>query len=502
MGLARCEAPLTAHNEKREAFRVSGGCGIVPKILSAVQEETILLHKEGDIIMRKLLARKILRVWLLAVVCAAGMSFAARANQTVTLAVSSGENITKQFNKASREAVSKSGTTTIVIPPGVYWVDQLKVWGHTTVSMEGVTLFNADGAHSMLRFGAKSTDWDEYNNGAGRGGYSADFSDISFQGGTWDNFNCPTCIMQIGHSQNLSFTGVTFRNVNTSHHLEFGACQNVRITNCTFTGYSGDFGDAYNGEAIQFEILSGVAKKHFGGYNPLTDETPCKNVEISGCTFDGLKRGVGSHTAIANSYFTGFRIHDNTFRNITGYAVSMMNYKDSSVYNNTITQCGAGILCAASERSHSNFYASALFSNRRSAPMNLNCQIYNNVLSIDPGANGALYNNENYGIWVFGEKLKKKKGTIPPGDWRACGVTVRGNRITMNTSGSGILLTGAKGVTVSGNTVTCGKGRADGIKVTLSGQIVLRKNTVRGAGKRGIRASGRQLKTNKGNKVS
>ena len=93
MGLARCEAPLTAHNEKLEAFRVSGGCGIVSKILSAVQEKTILLHKEGDIIMRKLLARKILRVWLLAVVCAAGMSFSACANQTVTLAVSSGENI-------------------------------------------------------------------------------------------------------------------------------------------------------------------------------------------------------------------------------------------------------------------------------------------------------------------------------------------------------------------------------------------------------------------------
>ncbi|HCI72933.1 MAG TPA: hypothetical protein DHV42_00115, partial [Lachnospiraceae bacterium] len=151
----------------------------------------------------------------------------------------------------------------------------------------------------------------------------------------------------------------------------------------------------------------------------------------------------------------GFNIHDNTFRNITGYAISMMNYKDSAVYNNNITACGAGIICAASERSHANFYSSANGSNVRTSPMSLNCQIYNNMVSIDSGANGSNYNNANYGIWIFGENLKQNTGTIPAGDWRASGVTVRNNQVTMNVAGGGIWLTGTKGVTVSGNTVTC-----------------------------------------------
>lgn len=444
--------------------------------------------------MKRWNIKKAVRSCILAAAAAAGMAFAAQADQTVTLEVSPGQDITQAFNKVSKETSKAAGMTTIVIPPGSYNVDQLRVWGNTTVSMQDVTLTNIDGSHSMLRLGAKSTDWDQYNSGAGRGGYSPDFSNIHFRGGTWDNNNCKVSIMQIGHAQNMSFEGVTFKNVNTAHHMEFGGCQNIKISNCTFTGYSGNFGDAYNGEAIQFEVLSGVAKKHFDGYNPITDETPCNNVEVSGCTFDGLKRGVGSHTAIANSYFTGFNIHDNTFRNITGYAISMMNYKDSAVYNNNITACGAGIICAASERSHANFYSSANGSNVRTSPMSLNCQIYNNMVSIDSGANGANYNNANYGIWIFGENLKQNTGTIPAGDWRASGVTVRNNQVTMNVAGGGIWLTGTKGVTVSGNTVTCnfqskGKyGTGSGIRTEYSESDKISGNTVRnekrdGAGK-------------------
>ena len=415
--------------------------------------------------------RRVLYSCLLAAVAAMALTFAAHAAEQV-LNVYPGENITSKFNKAAKAARSDPGHTTIVIPPGIYSVDQLKIYGNTTLSMQGVTLVNADSTHSMLRLGAKKADWDQYDNGAGRKGYSPDFSDIHFIGGTWDGNNYPVCIMQMGHAQNLSFEGVTFQNVNSSHHLEFGGCQNIRILNCRFTGYSGNFGNSYNGEAIQFEILSYRGRSHFAGYHSTTDETPCRNVEISGCTFEGLKRGVGSHTAIANGYFSGFRIHDNVFRNITGYAISMLNYVDSSVYSNNITQCGAGIMCAASMSNHGNFYASSLYSNARGVPMNFNCQIANNTMAIDRGANGAYYNNPNFGIWVFGEKLSRKTGTIPAGDWRVSGVTVSGNSVTMNVAAPGIYLQGTVGVNVSQNTVICnymvgGKsGVGSGIKIS------------------------------------
>lgn len=459
----------------------------------------------------------------------------AYADRTIRLEVSNGQNITSEFMEAAYEAKEESGMLTIIIPSGTYKVNQLAVWGHTTIEMKNVTLVREPSSQkSMCRLGYKSEDFDDYNGGVGQPGYSKDFSDITFIGGTWDGSKVSKSIMQYGHAMNMTFQDVTFKNVTGSHHLEFAGCKGIRLINCKFTGYYGDFGSAYNGEAIQFEVLTGVGKGHFNGYHPINDETTCRDIEITRCTFDGLKRGVGSHTAIANSYFTNFKIHDNIFKNITGYAISMMNYTNSSVYNNKISNCGCGILCATSERSHKNFYASAKTSSSRNSPKQLNNKIYNNTISINIGANGKSYNNANYGIWLFGEKLKKKKGSMPKGDWRCGGVTIKGNNITMNVRGGGIWLTGTVNTKVTGNTIKCQfkkKGKAGagagvwiengngdeisgnavrnvksgigkntmGIYVTGSKKITLVKNRLIKCGK-AIQASKKQLKKNKGNK--
>lgn len=413
---------------------------------------------------------KLLRCFLIMTAVAFSWAYSAYADRTIDLGESpynvvSGTDITNAFNSAAANGGSGAEKLVIRIPKGTYTVGggeypQLKIRGNTTVEMEGVTLKRAKQAKnsSMLRLGSKDLDWDSYDNGRGRPGYSKDFSGIHFIGGTWDGSRYGRSIMQIGHASDLTFDKVTFKNVRNCHHLEFGACSNVRIRKCRFTGYHGDFGSNYNAEAIQFEILSGVANGHFNGYNPIDDETICKDVEVCGCTFEGVKRGVGSHTAIANSYFSNFRIHDNVFRNITGYAISMMNYVNSSAYNNRITNCGCGILVASTDRSHHNFYRSKKGSNSRSTPKNLNNKVDKNTLIITRGANGAKYNNANYGIWVYGEKLGKQTGTMPKGDWRASGVTVSDNTITMKTPGPGILMKGTKSCKGSGNKVKEKKG--------------------------------------------
>ena len=459
----------------------------------------------------------------------------AYADRTITLDVKKGQNITYEFREAAYEAKFEPGTLTIIIPPGTYKVNQLCVWGHTTIKMNNVTLVREPSSKkSMCRLGYKSEDFDYYNNRAGQPGYSKEFSDITFIGGTWDGSKVSRSLMQYGHAMNMTFQNVTFKNVKGSHHMEFAGCKGIRLINCKFSGYFGDFGSTYNGEAIQFEILTGVGKGHFNGYHPIDDETTCRDIEITGCIFDGLKRGVGSHTAIANSYFTNFKIHDNVFKNITGYAISMMNYANSSVYNNKISNCGCGILCATSERSHKNFYKSAKTSSSRNSPKQLNNKIYNNTISINRGANGKSYNNANYGIWLFGEKLKKKRGSMPKGDWRCSGVTVTNNVITMNVRGGGIWLTGTVNTKIAGNTIKCQfkkKGKAGagagvwiengsgdeisgnivsnvksgigkhtmGIYVTGSKKISLVNNRLIKCGK-AIQASKKQLKKNAGNK--
>lgn len=409
--------------------------------------------------------------------------------KTITLDVQNGTDITDAFIEAAKQANETNEADTIVIPGGTYTIGsgengQVRIWGNTTVKMDGVTLKrSASSQYSMLRFGSKSQDWDSYNGGAGRTGYSSDFSNIHFIGGTWDGGGCKNCIMQIGHAENISFQNVTFQNVQKSHHLEFAGVKDLKITGCTFKDYVGSFSDSYNGEAIQFEILSGIGN-HFAGYNSVTDETICQNIEIANCKFINLKRGVGSHTAITNSYFNNIQIHNNEFSNITGYAISMLNYTNSGVYNNTITNCGAGIFCSTLEKSYKNMYASKKSSNSRSKPMVLNDKIYNNTITVNTGANNANYNNVNYGILICGEKLKSKKGTVPAGDWRISGVTVNNNNVTVTCTGYPIWLDGAYKNTISNNILTCnatekGKGNAvDGIRLQQSTNNVIKKNKI------------------------
>ena len=111
--------------------------------------------------------------------------------------------------------------------------------------------------------------------------------------------------------------------------------QNKFHTNCNFNNFKGDFANKTNIEALQFDALAG---DHFSSFNPDNDETPSKNVTIKNSSFKNLQRGLGTHTGIANSYFENFTIINNTFENITGYAIIATNYKNANIlYKMSVT---------------------------------------------------------------------------------------------------------------------------------------------------------------------
>ena len=397
----------------------------------------------------------------------------------ITLDVKNGEDIAATFTRTARIAKDNPDGRIyrITIPKGTYTSStQLKLWSNTYVIMNGVTIKHTDTESVMLRFGNKS-DLDS-NPVTGYNG----FQNIQIEGGTFDGNGIDQALIKIGHCKNISFKNVTFKNVKNSHMLEAGACYGLTVDNCSFSGFSGDWGATQNYEAVQFDVTDPKGE-HFDGYKSNNDETTCNNITVKNCTFKNLQKGMGVHTGIVNRYCNNVYFENNTFENITGYAIIGTNFTNSRINSNTIKNCGSGIIFNTMVAGYKNFYASKKYSNSHSTYTGANVQIMNNVMTITTGYK-VVYNNISYGIRLYGEKVNKATGNTPAGDFRCSGVTVKNNIVNLNATGYGIWLYGAVKNNVSYNTVNVnmakkGKGgNGDGIRLQVSPSNTVSYNTI------------------------
>lgn len=385
----------------------------------------------------------------------------------ITLSVKNGEDITGKLQRALSEAADlKTGTCRIKIPKGKYKLkDQLQVYSNTHVVMNGVTLVrtNVAGSNSMVRLSSTTS-----GECTGYGG----FTNITFEGGTWDDNGSTGAIMRFGHANKITLKNVTFTNVKNKHHVEIAACRDVLITGCTFKNFMGNWDSKTNYEALQFDIMK---SNHFSGY-PEDDETPCRDITVTGCTFKKVQRGMGTHSAIIGSYFENMNFTDNTFSNIAGYAIICTNYRNSTVSGNKITDAGSGIFYRTMSKNHAHFYS----------PEYKKGKVVNNTKSVISGntieVSVKAYGNVAFGLELYGEKLTKKTKNIPKGDYRLSGLTVTGNKITMNCNGYGMRLTHVNKCIISGNSISMNMvkknpsgGNGDGIR--LQGSV---GNTIKG----------------------
>jgi hypothetical protein len=68
--------------------------------------------------------------------------------------------------------------------------------------------------------------------------------------------------------------------------------------------------------------------------DPVYDDYPCDDVEVSFCTFLNLYRGFGSHTVIPGVYQNNIRVHHCRFENIRNAAIMCSMWKNSNIYDN------------------------------------------------------------------------------------------------------------------------------------------------------------------------
>lgn len=413
----------------------------------------------------------------------------------ITVNLSGVRSVGKEIQKALDEALADTTGEVryeINLPAGTYKLDTLlKVYSNTTIHMNGCKLVRTENK-TMLRIGQEETSYSGY------GGQH----DIMIEGGTFDGGGTKekvtASMIRMGHGKNLSFQNMTFQNVYKTHHVELAGCSDVLFDNCTFKDFysNGSVANAANNEALQFDVIHNAT--HFPKY-PGFDDTPCQNITVTNCSFSNLQRGLGTHSAVAGSYFENMVFKNNTFTNVKGYAIVGTNYRNSIISGNRINKCGAGILFRSMVQGYNNFYE----------PLKGTVQIQRNAASVIENntitVSDYKYKTTAYGISLYGEKLKKKKKDAPAGDYTLCGVTVSGNTITMNNSGYGIWLQGTNDSKVSHNKVTMnikasvsGKGNSDCIRLVGSKNNTIDANTLaqKKKNKRTASACGIVLTTN------
>lgn len=364
----------------------------------------------------------------------------------------------KQLNKA---AASKKNKYRITVKPGTYKISAtLRIYSNTTLYLDGVTFKRTVDGQVMLRFGG-SQSYTGYNQ----------CQNVQISGGTWNGSGKTGDLMRLGHGKNITLKNVTFTNVKNSHHVEIAACKNVKFTGCTFKNYKGQ--KTGHVEALQIDIMR---QEHFN-YYPAYDETPCVNVTVKNCTFTNLHCGVGTHSAVLGSYHKNISITNNSFSGTYGYAVVAMNYKNSKISNNTITDCGYGI--EFKTLSSSACYVPA--SGTIKTVQNLNTEISGNTISLKQTG----FNQRISAIRIYGAQYTSANGGIPAGNYKISGMTIKDNVIVQNCKGVPIVLIGTDKSTVSNNSITCnfvkkGKTTGGGLGCGICLQNSSNNNTVTG----------------------
>lgn len=330
----------------------------------------------------------------------------------------------------------------INIPAGAYYLDTtLFVYSNTKLHLDdGATLLQtAPKGQNIIKAGFKEVN-------SGYGGYR----NITVDGGTFNmNFN-GSCAMRFGHCTNVNITNVNVCNVKNAHHIEAAGVDSMNVTNCMFTSTVRSEGTTNSCEAIQLDILHDST--HFPGYENF-DDTPNKNITISGCTFTDLYSGIGTRSGVSGSYFDNINIVNNKFNNIKEKAISCFNYKNSNISSNTFIDVNYGISFEYLPNNISSGNKRMYKPNSGiSNALDPNCSttISNNTLNITE-KNGS----SSCAIYVYGAILDSataKKRGVTGGDYRIQNITISNNEINCLSSESrGIFVTGVNKSNITGN---------------------------------------------------
>lgn len=384
------------------------------------------------------------------------------------------------FDEAKNKASDKNRYR-IYFPKGEYHINTtLNIFSNTELYLDEKTTLVQDApkGQNIVKAGDFSQKHILYNG----------FRNIKIDGGKWDMQFNGSCAMRFGHCTNLSIRNVNITNILDAHHIEAAAVDTLSITDSTFT--SSLRRGSNSCEAIQLDILHD--SKHFPGFEEF-DDTPNKNVTISGCTFSNLHSGIGTRSAVVSKYFDNVVIENNKFENIQEKAISCFNYKNSKIINNTFTNVNSGICFEYLPNNFFGAYSQRMYIANDKSIGKINTKsstvISGNVMNIKQMAESS------YGIYAYGAKvdaLTAKANGIVAGDYTISDLSIDNNTINVEKNSSksyGIYITGVNKSEISSNTLTdysSAKDGINGVNICASKKNVIKNNNISGAFNNGI----------------
>jgi parallel beta-helix repeat protein len=376
-----------------------------------------------------------------------------------------GGDIYSCLNAAAKEAMdfaTAENPYVIRIPAGKYTLSKtVHLYSDVTVEMDPETVITMTASTGNMFFlGTVSGTYqgqETYNVSKACAGYGG-FENVTIKGGTLaGNSGSTSCLIRMAHATNVTFDSVTFSGGGGKHQVEVAAINGFTVKDCVFKDFHGTSGNSrLTCEALQLDIP--VSETNYPG--AYQDGTPMKNVEITGCTFKNLAKGIGTHSVLIGAYHTNIKINNNTFSNITYGALACLNYYKCEIKDNVMKNCGAGIDFAyyiPSYLSAANCVYTTTFEGRtaykKSIRHNAKTVISGNKITVRHHTDSL----SSAGISLYGYKRttattgsdgKKVKAQ----NYFISGVTVTDNKIV--TAGYGIRLSDAKSCTITDNTIT------------------------------------------------
>ena len=458
----------------------------------------------------------------------------------------SGNDIWAKLKKAQNASASEY--TVVVVKKGTYEIKRsLQMYSNTKLVLEdGVTLVRSDAnlnsgliynhgslpsavASQLKENGISDPSWKNI------GGYNLS-NNITIEGhgsATIDGGNIAAAsdtsdLVRFDHAQNISVTGVTFKNVYGAHHLEFVGVKNGTISGCTFTGFrrlKGHENDRdYGRECIEIDSCWADNTSKLSDPNKasdkwasstLVDGTNCQNITVNGCKFYNIASALGQHHWSSDSRYknsNNIKFTNNTITGgtsdkmlrhginvggldnvtvtgniITGYfyrGIHVFHSKNAVIKNNTLNGCYAGIYARAAAQStviegntvkNSAWGAVCATSSAKPSSISRNAisgskkhGIYVTSTSVKTIASNSISSTKKYGIYV--------KGKV---------TSIASNRIASPGSYGILTLGSSKVASISKNTVS----KAKKAGVCTSGKskaTTISKNKITKAKKYGI----------------
>ena len=155
--------------------------------------------------------------------------------------------------------------------------------------------------------------------------------------------------LALSHCSNIKVENCLFHDILSWHFLELNACEYAIVRGCKFIGY-GDESHTDCTEMLQLDSPTDeIVFPWFGPY----DRIPCKNIEITGCSFYGRSKysssglgypaGIGNHNVASAQYVN---IHHNYFNNLFS-ALRFTSLDNSLIADNIIENCLSGVYFGA-----------------------------------------------------------------------------------------------------------------------------------------------------------